>query len=71
MLHTPTSTRDYLSDVGVGWKKASGGKTWSQSMKSLTIELGHVTRCGLPGWSRRNYSNRWLQTLYDMAQNHL
>ncbi|VDP45618.1 unnamed protein product, partial [Schistosoma curassoni] len=59
--------------VGVGWKKARGGqtKTWHKFMKSLTSGLSHVRRCRLPGWDRRDDSNRWLETLNEMAQNRL
>ncbi|VDO79172.1 unnamed protein product [Schistosoma margrebowiei] len=59
--------------VEVGWKKARGGqtKTWHKSMKSLTSVLSHVGRFKLPGWDPRDDSNRWLETLNDMAQNRL
>ncbi|CAH8481648.1 unnamed protein product [Schistosoma intercalatum] len=65
--------RAMLSGIGVGWKKARGGqtKTWHKSMKSLTSGLSHVGRCRLPGWGPRDVSNRWLETLNDMAQNRL
>ncbi|CAH8430565.1 unnamed protein product [Schistosoma mattheei] len=65
--------RAMFSGIGVGWKKARGGqtKTWHKSMKSLTSELSHVGRCRLPGWGPRDDSNRWLETLNDMAQNRL
>ncbi|KAH9595123.1 Mitochondrial GTPase, variant 2 [Schistosoma haematobium] len=59
--------------IGVCWKKARGGqaKTWHKSMKSLTSGLSHVGRCRLLGWGPRDDSDRWLETLNDMAQNRL
>ncbi|CAH8642077.1 unnamed protein product [Schistosoma guineensis] len=61
--------RAMFSGVGVGCKKARGGqtKTWHKSMKSLTYGLSHVGRCRLPCWDPRDDSNRWLETLNDMA----
>ncbi|VDP44585.1 unnamed protein product [Schistosoma curassoni] len=60
--------RAMFYDVGVGWEKAKGGqtKTWNKFMNSLTSG-----RCRLPGWDPRDDSNRWLETLNDMAQNRL
>ncbi|KAH9592818.1 FUN14 domain-containing protein 1 [Schistosoma haematobium] len=67
------SRRAIFYGVGVDWKKARSGqtKTWRKSIKSLTSGLSHVGRCTLPGWDLRNESNRWLETLNDMAQNSL
>jgi hypothetical protein len=52
-----------------GWKKPRGGQatTWSRNMKTLTAPLSRVDRCHLPGWGVRDQSNRWLETLSDMA----
>ncbi|VDP68355.1 unnamed protein product [Schistosoma mattheei] len=63
--------RAMLNGIGVGWKKARGGqtKTWHKSMKSSG--LSHVVRCRLRYWGPRDDSNRWLETLNDMAQNRL
>ncbi|RTG82230.1 uncharacterized protein DC041_0010142 [Schistosoma bovis] len=65
--------RAMFHGVGVGWKKARGGQTksWHKSTKSLTSGLSHVDRCRLPGRGPRDDSNRWLETLNDMAQNRL
>ncbi|VDP41837.1 unnamed protein product [Schistosoma mattheei] len=62
-----------FSGVGIGREKASGGqtKTWHKSMKSLSTGLNHAGRSRLPGWDRRDDSNRWLDILNDMTQNRL
>ena len=44
-------------------------ETRHQSMKSLWIEISHVDRYRLPGWSSCDYRNQWLHILNDMIQN--
>ncbi|CAH8504771.1 unnamed protein product [Schistosoma guineensis] len=73
MLNHRLPRRAMFSGIGVDWKKARGGqtKTWHKFMKSLTSGLSHIGRCRLPGWGLRDDSNRWLETLNDMAPNRL
>ncbi|KAA3671415.1 electron transfer flavoprotein alpha subunit, partial [Paragonimus westermani] len=51
------------------WVKPRGGQatTWSGNMKTLTAPLSKVGRHRLPGWGPRDHSNRWLETLSEMA----
>ncbi|KAA3673243.1 uncharacterized protein DEA37_0011257 [Paragonimus westermani] len=51
------------------WVKPRGGQatTWSRNMKTLTAPLSKVGRHRLPGWGPRDHSNRWLETLFEMA----
>ena len=59
-----------FSEIGEGWKKRRGGQsmTWQRSMKALTASLSHVGRVRLPGWSPRDATHTWLETLSDMAK---
>ncbi|KAA3678983.1 uncharacterized protein DEA37_0013674 [Paragonimus westermani] len=58
------------SEATNSWVKPRGGQatTWSRNMKTLTAPLSSVSRHRLPGWGPRDYSNRWLETLSEMAR---
>lgn len=60
-----------MSSIEVGLKTARIGytKIWYQSMKTLTVELNHIGRYRLLDCRIRDYRNRLLGTLDDMAQN--
>ncbi|VDP28685.1 unnamed protein product, partial [Schistosoma curassoni] len=63
--------RAKLTSFRDGCKRIRGGqtKTWYQCLKTLTSSLSRVGRCRLLGWGTRDFRNRWLETLGDMAQN--
>jgi hypothetical protein len=62
--------RALFSQPCADWKKPKGGQamTWQRSMKTLTSKLSRVGKCRLPGWGPRDGTQRWLETLKDMAQ---
>jgi hypothetical protein len=62
-------SRAIYAEAAQGWRKSAGGQpiTWLHNVKSLTEPLSRVGRYRLPGWSPRDQSTSWLQTLSDMA----
>lgn len=62
-----------FSGVEVSCKKLWAAKpnTFHQSMTLSTIGSSHVSRCRPPDWGLRDYRNRRLETLNDMAQHRL
>ncbi|CAH8849866.1 unnamed protein product [Trichobilharzia szidati] len=63
--------RSLFASPGTGWKRRRGGQsmTWRRGMKDICARLASVGVSRLPGWGPRDSSNRWLETLSDMAKN--
>nr|CAH8869570.1 unnamed protein product [Trichobilharzia regenti] len=63
--------RSLFASPGTGWKRRRGGQsmTWRRGMKDFCARLASVGVSRLPGWGPRDSSNRWLETLSDMAKN--
>ncbi|KAA3682406.1 uncharacterized protein DEA37_0001280 [Paragonimus westermani] len=61
--------RALYTEATNSWVKPRGGQatTWLRNMKTLTAPLSKVGRYRLPGWDPRDHSNRWLDTLSEMA----
>ncbi|KAA3681792.1 uncharacterized protein DEA37_0013681 [Paragonimus westermani] len=61
--------RALYTEATNSWVKLRDGQAtaWSRNMKTLTAPLSKLGRHRLPGWGPRDQSNRWLETLSEMA----